>query len=411
MKKIFFNFIYAILLLSLVGCTFVQTGTQDFYNDNPSVEENQDDGQIPVEPDVVEDDVTETEPLDPDLDLDDSKLPTDEDIVDPKHPDETNIPEDTEDPVTTEDPFEEPNEEIIIESHIVKFYVEDVVIYETSYDTFELIQKPIDPTKTNHDFSGWYMLDNTLYDFSQPVLEDIDLYAEFELDYALIINLLATEYMSTNVEITARHWNTSFPNNREVDVIGGLGSGVIFSITENIYYVLTNNHVIYDYGRTHHEYKIKDYKGNTYTAQLYTGSNQAAYDLAILYFTKQDETLKVSSFGQSNPKISDTVISLGQPGGQDNTFTIGEVISYRKITLSGDNVESSNVEFEVIRHNAPIAAGSSGGVILNTSFEIIGINYAGLKDGAFDLNAIGYAIPLEKVLEYLMYYFNEPIYS
>jgi S1-C subfamily serine protease len=451
MRKILFNFIYVVLLLALAGCTFVAIDDDRIYNETPSAEENNDEAEIPFDPEIIEDEVseapqedeipTETNPQNTDLDTDDTNLPDDTEIIDPAYPDETptetdpeapdldaddtDLPDDTEiidpanpdeaptetdseAPATSENPIEEPNEEIIIESHLVRFYVENVVYYETIFDTFELILKPIDPTKTNHKFSGWYLSDKILFDFSQPVLEDINLYAYFELDYILIINLLATEYMSTNVEITARHWNTAFPN-REVDVIGALGSGVIFSIKDDTYYVLTNNHVIYAYGRTNHEYKIKDYKGNIYTAQLYVGSNQAAYDLAILYFTKQDEDLKVSRFAESNPKVTETILSLGQPGGQDNTFTIGQVTSYRKITISGGNTESSNVQFEVIRHNAPIAAGSSGGVILNTSFELVGINFAGLKDGAFDLNAIGYAIPLEKVLEYLMFHFNEPI--
>ena len=137
------------------------------------------------------------------------------------------------------------------------------------------MKEPIqEPYKENHKFLGWYTSSNQPYDFSKPLKSSIDLYAKFEMDYAKIINLLSTEYISTNVEIHVKHWNTRFLGLGEKDVIHGVGSGVIFADDHDNYYVLTNNHVVYEHGRSKHEYKIQDYKGNTYSAKLYTNSEQ-----------------------------------------------------------------------------------------------------------------------------------------
>lgn len=250
--------------------------------------------------------------------------------------------------------------EIIVIEYRVNYYVDGVLRYYATNHENQKIRKPEeDPIKANHTFLGWYTEKGILYNFNTPLNKSFSLYAKFQMDYAKILNLLSTEYISTNVEVQVKHWNPGFLGLGEKDVISGTGSGVIFADAYGKYYLLTNNHVIYGHDREKHEYKIQDYKGNIYTATLFPNSGKANYDLATLYFTKGTEILRVSKLAKANPIINEEVISIGQPGGQNNAITFGIVQEYRTVTLDNTAFEKSNITFKVFLHTAPGSPGSS----------------------------------------------------
>lgn len=93
------------------------------------------------------------------------------------------------------------------------------------------------------------------------------------------------------------------------------------------------------------------------------------------------------------------MISIGSPEGQTNSIAYGSAQNYKKITLSNTPTYLSNVQFDVICHNGYLNNGSSSGPILNANFEVIGVNYAGTKPVYY-----GYAVPIEKVKEFLKLY-------
>jgi putative serine protease PepD len=107
--------------------------------------------------------------------------------------------------------------------------------------------------------------------------------------------------------------------------------------------------------------------------------------------------LTTIGFANTNPKVDDVVVAIGQPKGQNNTVTIGKVLGYSKVHLTDTPIEESNVQFEVIVHDAPINHGSSGGMLISTSKKIVGINFAGSESGEIQ----SLSIPLEKVKEFL----------
>ena len=109
--------------------------------------------------------------------------------------------------------------------------------------------------------------------------------------------------------------------------------------------------------------------------------------------------MKVIELEQSNPKIGQEIIALGQPKGQSNAITFGDVNDYATVTLSNTEIWESNVKFPVIVHSANTNSGSSGGAILSTELKIVGIHYAGSKNSAGEF-VRGYAIPLLKVREF-----------
>ncbi len=181
------------------------------------------------------------------------------------------------------------------------------------------------------------------------------------------------------------------------------GSGIIFKKHSNLeggtYYVITNNHVVYlaDNGR-HFEYTINDCYDDSYVATVEYSS--AEYDLAVLSFTSPKE-YNVLSFANSNPHVDDMVIAFGNPLGVSNAVTFGTVKEFTHVTLSaGFSKEMSNVEFSVIRHDAYMDGGSSGGVLIDKNYNICGINYA----ASFDSNdnfVSGYAVPVDRVVVFI----------
>ena len=200
------------------------------------------------------------------------------------------------------------------------------------------------------------------------------------------------------------------PLNKKTNETVSQGSGVVFEKKalldeEYIYYVLTNNHVIYKkvgyYSRF--DYTVRDCYGQIYSAEVVAVDPN--YDLAVVAF-KSKQIYKALQFASKNPKAGDRVVSIGQPLGIVNAVTEGEVEKYLKVNLpSGDGTISediSNVKFNVIKHNAPLNSGSSGGMLLDKDYKICGINYAAAAVEDSSEFVSGYAIPVESVKQFLL---------
>ena len=172
----------------------------------------------------------------------------------------------------------------------------------------------------------------------------------------------------------------------------GTGSGVIISPDG---YIVTNNHVIE--GAQTIEITTNDNK--TYTAELIgTDSNT---DIALLKIEAL-EPLSYSIFGDSNDaKVGEWVLAVGNPFNLTSTVTAG-IISAKSRDLSGQNTQS------FIQTDAAVNPGNSGGALVNTNGELIGINTAiTSQTGSY----IGYsfAVPsniARKVIEDLMEFGN-----
>lgn len=171
------------------------------------------------------------------------------------------------------------------------------------------------------------------------------------------------------------------------------GSGVIFEEDEMYYYALTNNHVV-DFSNSYskNELYIEDYYNNRYNAEIVI--SDSSYDLAIIRFSKEI-SLKELDIKMNNSIVGENIKTLGNPNKLKNVITEGVVSCYNSIKL-----DDSDVNFNILVHNAEIANGSSGGALLNENDEIIGITFAGVfdKKGNF---ITGYAIPSEKIIEFI----------
>lgn len=209
------------------------------------------------------------------------------------------------------------------------------------------------------------------------------------------LNHISTVIMNANVKISTSTYRIEFFQKIE-GPYKGFGSGVIFKKEEVKdafdYYVLTNAHVIQLKDDYSHEYKIEDINNNEIAADLVTKNEE--YDLAILKFRSEAE-LAVVELGDVNPEVGDTVFSVGSPSGKQNIITAGKILAFTNI---------KNVEYEVIVHEAVIHNGSSGSMLINENYELVGINTWGFvpEEGAIQESFVkGGATPIEKILEFL----------
>ena len=157
----------------------------------------------------------------------------------------------------------------------------------------------------------------------------------------------------------------------------GLGSGVVVSSDG---YLLTNHHVI----NNATDIRVEFADGRTFTAKL-VGSDQAS-DLALLKI--EAANLRPLTLGDSDAvQVGDIVLAVGNPLGIGQTVTSGIVSAKGRSTGVGDG---SYEDF--LQTDAPINHGNSGGALVNTKGELIGINSQILSVSEGNIG-IGFAIP------------------
>ncbi|HLL76700.1 MAG TPA: DegQ family serine endoprotease [Pyrinomonadaceae bacterium] len=157
----------------------------------------------------------------------------------------------------------------------------------------------------------------------------------------------------------------------------GLGSGVIVSADGHI---LTNHHVVD--GAEQIEVELTDRR--VFSAKI-VGSDQPS-DLAVL---KVDTGgLPVLPLGNSDQvRVGDVVLAIGNPLGIGQTVTSGIVSAKGRSTGLGDG---SFADF--IQTDAAINRGNSGGALVNTAGQLVGINSQILSPTGGNIG-IGFAIP------------------
>ncbi len=282
----------------------------------------------------------------------------------------------------------------------ISFYIDDEIYMTEKVASGSILDEPEAPYKSFSYFNGWVTADDVKYEFDESVYSNINLYASYSINYADLINEITTNLIKANVQVMNTTYNKSGFLGIQTDVETSYGSGAIFNEQNGKYYLMTNNHVLYN-SKNYQDISIKDYLGNTYKASVVTNSLQSSYDLAILFFTKTDE-LAVFTLATANEVVNSEVVAIGQPNLQMNAITLGIIEQYQIGRVENSKSEI-NIDFPAIRHTAFTARGSSGGALLNTKLELIGIHYAGQDTTNF--SDVCFAVPIEKILEYLDLYF------
>jgi Do/DeqQ family serine protease len=157
----------------------------------------------------------------------------------------------------------------------------------------------------------------------------------------------------------------------------GLGSGVIIDASG---YILTNHHVID--GADQIKVDLND--NRTLEARV-VGSDPPS-DLAVLKV--EASNLPVLALGDSDrARVGDVVLAIGNPLGVGQTVTMGIV------SAKGRQTGLSNGSFEdFLQTDAPINQGNSGGALVSTASELIGINSQILSPSGGSIG-LGFAVP------------------
>ena len=271
----------------------------------------------------------------------------------------------------------------------------------TVYDVYESAVEKGDFVGTFNEFLKQYMsLDvsgnNDVETLSQNVLSTVSIYTGFVKTVPGLFNTTMDEiYCSAGsgviVDLDLEHGNATVITNYHVvyDSLASTPNG----ISESIY--------LYLYGARNgfNVDKGKDEGGDGIKARFVGGSMD--YDIAVLKI-EGSEILKSSlateaKFGDSNKAaVGEKVFVIGNPEGLGISVSQG-VISVDSEYISMKSLNGANriVSYRVMRTDAAINGGNSGGPLFNSRGELIAIiNAKSVADGVENM---GYALPAAQV--------------
>ncbi len=173
----------------------------------------------------------------------------------------------------------------------------------------------------------------------------------------------------------------------------GSGSGVILT-TDG--YIVTNNHVI----EKAHDIQVTLYDKRTFPATL-IGTDPVT-DIAVLKI--DTEGLPFIPFGHSDSlRLGEWVLAIGNPYNLNSTITAGIV------SAKGRHMPSYDGRFKIesfIQTDAAVNPGNSGGALINTQGELVGINTA-IASPTGSFSGYSFAVPtviVQKVVEDILQY-------
>lgn len=175
----------------------------------------------------------------------------------------------------------------------------------------------------------------------------------------------------------------------------GAGSGVVFYADADKIAIVTNNHVVEDAKAIYVIFDNDKAEGEKSVAAKLVGAKSDA-DLAVLTISRSDlkkagiDDVTVATFGDSDAlEVGDAVIAIGNAMGKGISATDG-IISMTEQSINVDG----NV-LNVLQTSAAINGGNSGGALVNSAGQVIGINTAKYNDSMAE--GMGYAIPSNEI--------------
>ncbi len=194
---------------------------------------------------------------------------------------------------------------------------------------------------------------------------------------------------STNISDDFSLEDLIFGRRQQRPLIGS-GSGVIISPDG---YIITNSHVV----KNADKIEITTNSNQTFDAELVGSDDQN--DIALLKINS-NEVLSYATFGDSDStQIGEWVLAVGNPFNLNSTVTAGIISAKsRNLDPSGRTTQS------YIQTDAAVNPGNSGGALVNTKGELIGINTA-IQSQTGSYIGYSFAVPsniARKVIEDIM---------
>ncbi len=220
--------------------------------------------------------------------------------------------------------------------------------------------------------------------------------------YITDVSEVVEEVMPSIVAITSKtlvssgNFGPFFSN--ENQYAEGAGSGIIISKNDSELLILTNNHVVADA----EELSVQFVNEKSVDATIKGTSERK--DVAVIAVKLKDlddetiESIKIATLGDSNAlKVGNGIIAIGNALGYGQSVTTG-VVSAVNRSITVDNVTSKMIQID-----AAINGGNSGGALLNSKGEVVGINSVKYSSSGTSTSAsvegMGFAIPITDVKE------------
>jgi len=224
------------------------------------------------------------------------------------------------------------------------------------------------------------------------------------------VSAVVDEVIPSVVSITSRAiiynndiWGYFFGGNRNQgssseEVEAGIGSGTIVGENETELLILTSYHVVEGCSSLYVTYIDQtDVEG-------YIKASSAENDIAIVAVQKKDipeetmNSIKIATLSTANVKVGEGVIVIGNALGYGMSVTTGIVSATERTIIKDDNT------INVIQTDAAINSGNSGGCMLNSKGEVIGISEA--KIVIESVEGMCYAIPVASNIELIQELMN-----
>lgn len=219
------------------------------------------------------------------------------------------------------------------------------------------------------------------------------------------------EYNETGISVAAKVLPSvvgiavEFPVNsifsRGTTTTSAEGSGVIISEDG---YILTNNHIVSSSSSSSY-YEV----GEASKVTVYLYNDETAYDATIIGTDEQTDlaVIKIDKTGLTAAELGDSdsvqvgefSMAIGNPLGMQSSVSAGMISAVnREVTTDGK-------AYKLIQTDAAINSGNSGGALVNSKGQVIGINT--LKLSGTGVEGMGFAIPInstkpiyEQLIEY-----------
>ncbi len=176
----------------------------------------------------------------------------------------------------------------------------------------------------------------------------------------------------------------------------GAGSGIIISQTDSEILILTNNHVVS--GAEELSVQFVNEKSADATVKGTSEKRDVAVIAVKLNSLDKEtiETIKIATIGDSSKlKVGNGIIAIGNALGYGQSVTTGIVSALER------DVTIDNITMKMIQIDAAINGGNSGGALLNSTGEVVGINSAKYSSSGSTTSAsiegMGFAIPITDV--------------
>ena len=220
--------------------------------------------------------------------------------------------------------------------------------------------------------------------------------------YITDVSEVVEEVMPSIVAITSKTvissgiFGPSFYGSSRSYTTEGAGSGVIISENDGEILILTNYHVVEDAS----ELSVKFIDDKSYDATVKGISERK--DIAVVAIKKESldgETLKkikIATTGDSDSlKVGSGVIAIGNALGYGQSVTTGVMSALDREVTTDESTQ------DMIQTDAAINGGNSGGALLNSKGEVIGINSAkyssNVSGTTASIEGMGFAIPISNV--------------